>query len=402
MTITPEMILKGWELSDDEIAAALGSSIDGWWSRQTREIKTHLGAKGIDLNKGWAFTPQSWRCPVCQRSKPEIAKLNESNIVIAHIIQHHDHVREYISDWKKQLRLHGKVEAIDDTAYFRSAVKHIAPRFEETLICEDCNNADADAKRIIGCQDRYFSFTPTEISTFIKKNINAKHTIDCENAIKTFECALASHTHRMEWVNAFLNLMEHRLHWISHPDGVIATKNNPEIHWKCYENEINFRLEESKPGDAYKIIMHSCRRDGSGKGKKTHPSIEDIKIPSNKDYNEYTPQDSLWSKTGDDWFCPVCRRSKFEILRWNPKKSKWSGKIVGGTAIKDQLPTHKRTGDAVITAAVCEDCNNVNARISQKFPQSWRLNAEEIRAITKFSPHARHQIDFDVLEHSPL
>jgi len=52
-----------------------------------------------------------------------------------------------------------------------------SPRFEPTVICEQCNSADGAVKRKLNLpQD--FSFTPLEIRAFVKPQAHGKHLID--------------------------------------------------------------------------------------------------------------------------------------------------------------------------------------------------------------------------------
>jgi len=397
MKITAKEISEGWDVSDEEIEDALGRFVDGAWSNQTKEIIISLGAKGIDLNQNWAITPQYWRCPSCSRTKPEIAKTNQSGVVIAHIVEHHDHIQLYIDEWKIRVKARGDQHIIPECAAFRQIVRAISVRFSSILMCEDCNNADAKAKGIVGCCDKYFSFSPSEIGNFISVSKNSAHSIAKDKAVATFNASLEAHVRRLDHVNLLLSIMEEGRHWISKQDGDASARDEPDRYWKIYKSIISDRIGEYSIGDERIILSASCRRDGFGTKQKIKAAPPQ-KIPTHAEFVAHKPESPLWDKVADDWRCPVCQRSKFEVLRWNPKKLKWSGKIVAGTAIKDQVPALGCAEGEILKSAVCEDCNNVNAHISQRHSWMWRLNADEIRAITKFTPHTQHQINFDMLD----
>lgn len=49
--------------------------------------------------------------------------------------------------------------------------------YDNTVVCFDCNKADADAKKIVKAH-KYFSFSPREIAEFVKPTSNQEHEID--------------------------------------------------------------------------------------------------------------------------------------------------------------------------------------------------------------------------------
>ncbi|HCA5188310.1 TPA: hypothetical protein MW240_000154 [Acinetobacter baumannii] len=49
--------------------------------------------------------------------------------------------------------------------------------YDNTVVCFDCNKADADAKKIVKAH-KYFSFSPREIAEFVKPTPNQEHEID--------------------------------------------------------------------------------------------------------------------------------------------------------------------------------------------------------------------------------
>ena len=50
------------------------------------------------------------------------------------------------------------------------------PRFEQTIICDQCNAADGTAKRKLALPPK-FSFSPLEISWFVIPRAHEKHEI---------------------------------------------------------------------------------------------------------------------------------------------------------------------------------------------------------------------------------
>ena len=80
---------------------------------------------------------------------------------------HHDHMGDYPkqlfrkelgSEWQATLR-----ERHQNVSFFIEGLRRFVIRFEFEQICRNCNEADPNAKRIIGAHPTLFSFSPAEI-----------------------------------------------------------------------------------------------------------------------------------------------------------------------------------------------------------------------------------------------
>lgn len=117
----------------------------------------------------------SWRCPGCRRSKfeclrwtmrfPNSANAKEGWALGLH--KHHDHRADPI---------------LIDGKYKPSAW---TPRFSEIHVCEQCNSADATAKRKLNLP-KEFSFSPIEIGTFVIPTPHGWHLLNYEIAEQIF------------------------------------------------------------------------------------------------------------------------------------------------------------------------------------------------------------------------
>ncbi len=49
--------------------------------------------------------------------------------------------------------------------------------------------------------------------------------------------------------------------------------------------------------------------------------MNDVKVPSLQDYLYHTGlhYKKLWAEVGNDWKCPACSRTKFQIMRWTKR-----------------------------------------------------------------------------------
>lgn len=145
-----------------------------WSSREAEEngrllvrLKEKFGAKEIGDIHGFFETESFWKCRCCFRTKERIARLDKNGALICRIVRHHDHFADMA---------HSKIprEAIDHGAV---VVSYSFARFDETLICQDCNTADAAAKVIVNAP-KAFSFSPCEITGFIIVKDNQPHEIN--------------------------------------------------------------------------------------------------------------------------------------------------------------------------------------------------------------------------------
>src|SRR4051812_44914875 len=135
-------------MPDDVIAdfppTEVPPGLDGETSPQTQQLARDLGAAGYALNRWWVTTPPDWTCSVCGRSKPEIARLNRHGALMGELHAHHDHMREYVAHRFAEVSAErGEIVADARATEFIKRAVPVACAFDETVICSDCNAADA-------------------------------------------------------------------------------------------------------------------------------------------------------------------------------------------------------------------------------------------------------------------
>lgn len=118
----------------------------------------------------------SWRCPACNRTKyellrwtmlyPRSPRQHEGWAVGLH--NHHDHRADPV--W-----IEGKPHS-----------SGWLPRFPLTVICEQCNSADATAKRKLKLPAT-FSFSPAEIGSFVFATPHGWHLLNYRQAEVIYE-----------------------------------------------------------------------------------------------------------------------------------------------------------------------------------------------------------------------
>lgn len=143
------------------------------------DLKERLRATAIGDIHGFFETEVSWQCQCCFRNKERIARLDKNAALLCRIVRHHDHFADMA--YSKIPRL-----AIDRGAV---VVAQSFARFQETLICQDCNTADASAK-LAASAPKAFSFAPHEIAGFIIVKDNEPHEIDKAAAARIYASAI--------------------------------------------------------------------------------------------------------------------------------------------------------------------------------------------------------------------
>lgn len=174
------------------------------------------GQTEIQMTKNWAHTPDDWACPCCKRTKLHIARPLERNILKCSLIDHHDHIADYADKKLTSLvKQTGRKNVSEREGWFKNQkIKPLIVRFLPTLVCEDCNNADPAAKAIISGICPYFSFSPENITYFIKPQKHTPHRIDHKRAAEVYERESQNYDFQKSICDTLLSrLVSHSRHW---------------------------------------------------------------------------------------------------------------------------------------------------------------------------------------------
>lgn len=133
-------------------------SIDGIDSPLSLRILAHHGEHEFEMNSHWIASSQTWVCPCCERSKYLISRLGKKNRILAKLVIHHDHMSQALEAAFR----HAFEQAGTKNPQVKGQqlVERIAVAFAaypDVLICEDCNNADAEAKKLLGAPGFFLS-----------------------------------------------------------------------------------------------------------------------------------------------------------------------------------------------------------------------------------------------------
>lgn len=153
-----------------------------------------------------------------------------------------------------------------------------------------------------------------------------------------------------------------------------------------------------------------------------------VKVPTPEDYSAYDGAHCfrLWASLADDWQCPGCGRSKFELLRWTKRyrkkdhetekytESYWgwmAGLHVHHDHGADYLwreffnrnESHQKWRGRYTSAmrfpetTICDQCNSADGRAKRALGirADFSFSPEEIRQFVVPTPHERHRLDLD-------
>ncbi|WP_242078190.1 hypothetical protein [Brevundimonas diminuta] len=124
---------------------------------------------------------------------------------------------------------------------------------------------------------------------------------------------------------------------------------------------------------------------------------------------DWVHRETGYQSLSEDWRCPGCARSKFEILRWTLRFPKLPTRFWGWAGGYHRHHDHNldvirygrvppdgrssRFPDTVI----CEQCNSADGTAKRKLalPSTFSFAPEEIRRFVTATPHGFHAIDYE-------
>ncbi|MFG1307276.1 hypothetical protein V5F34_24440 [Xanthobacter autotrophicus] len=397
-------------LADDELDE-VAHMRDGRWSTQTKALQERFGTIKVDLNSGWASTWRLWSCPCCRREKSQIARMSPGGVLLCRLEFHHDHIGDLA---KRIFRERNPRSEERDTniqvSRAKDAVMPLVERFEPTLICIDCNLAEGRAKLELASEiDANFTFTPSEIASFITVADNRTHEIDVDRARAAWLSARTEFADRID----FATRMAQRIAGGRHRREVAPGQR---LLGPIQDRDIIYRLFTAAvpPGYQHRLGMRiearSVSNDSAGQSPKPKRKAI-VRPPTDSEFAAVEAaqgETKTWVQAGPDWLCPCCNRSKREICR-KSNRGRWTARI---HRVVDYVPEDveeslaRRCFDATSqiiigsrqTALICQDCRNVSAELQRRRAglSEQSLMLDDLRELVGgATPHAQHEIDFE-------
>jgi rubredoxin len=373
------------------IQDGLITSLDGVDSNLSKSLMKIHGLDQFEMNSNWILTAQDWLCPCCKRGKIEISRRGNKNQILAKLVVHHDHMGEVMQEaFQNALKSAAtKVEQQEGSRLVEKMGVAFAA-YDEVLICEDCNNADAEAKKMVSAS-KDFSFSVGQISYLIKSHAHKSHVIDYDKAVETWNASKPAYELRMQLINTIAYAAATDKHWFD-PLGI------KEVAIPLFKRRFKT--------DDYLIaqwLSEQALIDALGpKRSISSPNLSRWRTISSK-VGKSLPENYLamlrterafannWDSQSETWKCPVCDRNKFEIAYVGEK-----GRI---TFV---LISNYRINSWVKSKAICNFCESIIKSLKAEINQLTLPNEheryslvtpEELSEIIQPRPHSQHKIN---------
>jgi rubredoxin len=402
-------------MSDDGVQAhVLARRRDGRWSVQTRWLMSLFETDRLELNEAWAENWADWTCPACNRAKIEIARLTDQGVLLCQLDWHHDHLGDYA---RERMKAHVPPELPHEVqrpvSRAMAAAMPLIERFAETLLCNDCNAADAVMKAQLGKQvPGYFSFRPSEIARFAVIEPNRSHRIDVAIGETIWAEVSADVAQRI----AFADMLGTRIGAGQHDREQTAFS----LRQSADDRKLFFELGHEAASAWTKIDGIAdglVARSRSTAGRWSAVKVKVSRKPAVPDEAAFarlnvarSAASRWWRDSGGNWRCPCCDRTKFEIMR-KSNKGDWTAMIMVATEFQVEadpaslarravhhagptvLGSHSQTG-------LCQDCRQIlsDAMTIRPGNVSECLSFSQIRGLVEDpTPHARHGVTVEAI-----
>lgn len=252
------------------------------------------------------------------------------------------------------------------------AVLPLVERFAETLVCLDCNAADAAMKEQLGDGvHRDFSFSPSEIGGFAVAQPNQSHTLDFEKGKEIWVKADADFRQRLAFVEQIAGRLRRGLHDREQYIDLYSLADDQDAGMFLSLATDQLGARGKLPQLSLALRARSCASDGHRSAKKCRP-IRQGRTPTPKEFADYDramQKPGPWGKASADWRCACCSRSKQQIMRIS-SKGKWTGHIheicdyreevdERALAFRSAHRTESPIFGSYLKITICQDCKLV-------------------------------------------
>ncbi len=384
----------------DELYAFLETNdlmgLDSEYSLSTQKLKKSLDAKEIHINKWWVRTSPLWMCPVCNRNKSQIVKLNKHGDLSGQLHEHHDHMSELLKlvfdsiSSERESRIAGI-----DSLKFIEKISFALSAYENTIICSDCNKADADAKKLVNA-DKYFSFSPRDISTFIIVKNNAEHSIEKEKALECYLNQENIHIKRKKLAEYIATIAANNEHWYEESKG--SSTESVNFYYERYMRAYGL-FDICKP--PYDELLYKPKHYKSDLSKWRSVNKISNEKPTQGDIEHMiNTRGTKWNNLNDDWICPICNRTK-EMCILKTKTKVWNFNTVGKLFYDSSAPKW------TTTRTICDSCNKICTLLQKEvdiegsltYSNHYLISENELRkSILKVYNYNNHDVNNDYVD----
>ncbi|MDP1956199.1 MAG: hypothetical protein Q8K71_17165 [Polaromonas sp.] len=290
------------------------SCLDGVNSPMAVTIQKHHRADDFEMNSHWIGSSQDWVCPCCKRTKFQISRVGGKGQILAKSVVHHDHMGEAL---KRAFHTAFEVAGTDvEQNEGQRLVERIGGAFaayEEVLVCEDCNNADTTAKKLVG-SPAYFSFSLSQIARFIGPKNHQSHDVDKATAQRVWSEAMPAYELRMQLIRTVAHAAATDTHWYephARPSQAVPVLglasragDSTILKWVSYTDLVKALGPEKKEA----IRNLSRWRTVVQKSGRTPPANFVAMLRSESTFAQH------WDSVAEEWHCNICKRSKSQTV----------------------------------------------------------------------------------------
>lgn len=373
------------------------TSLDGVESPLSRSIEAHFGTPNFEMNSLWIGADQKWTCPCCDRTKYEITRLGRGGQILAKLVVHHDHMGDAMQEaFHKEFAKAGTEVAQVDGFKLVERMGSAFAAFTNTLVCEDCNHADVLATKHINSPP-YFSFSVGQIKQFIRPSAHMTHQVTYAIVDQIWVKAKAAYLLRMNLIQKVAEASATDTHWYepTHPMidpipafGLSRRRSGDSAIKEWVSPEDLFRTLGSRSSVA--VRDYSKWRKGKPKAAKPLPVNFLAMLRSEPTFAR------RWDELSDNWKCPICERSRAEVVYVADK-----GKITLG------LHSHRAVGAWRNAPLFCVNCMTVLLGLKHEVGELSGIelkssydfvSPQEITKVIISKPHTSHEVNASAAE----
>ncbi|AHG43685.1 hypothetical protein N018_22415 [Pseudomonas syringae CC1557] len=368
-------------------------SLDGIGSPLSSKIQAHHGVSLFEMNRNWVETAQYWRCPCCARGKFEISRVGGKRQILAKLVEHHDHMADAL---KAAFNKAFVVSGTDQPTHTGLAlIERMAPAFSaypSVLVCEDCNNADAAAKKIISNTGRkvdWHSFSIGQICQFITVHKHAPHDVDEFKVLALWDLVRPAYVARMNLVYEVAKAGVLQDYWYERYKGETMPVPTLSNGFKRYNGlELvsgDALIREMERG----IVKHASNYS---RWRTEMQPIGESPPPNFLAMIKSLPGCALmWEELSDGWECPICSRSKYESVSFGKNK----------ISFHTHSPTKLSSAWTRINK-ICSGCFNVVTAMKRELEKGCGVKIgstfdcvtpDELRALLRARSHSPPLVD---------
>lgn len=370
--------------------------LDSEYTYSTRKLVGNFQADGAHLNKWWVMTNTEWKCPCCNRKKSEIVRLNHRNYLKCQLHEHHDHMKEVVKSLFEKISTGRNIIVADELSEkFAIKTAFSLSAYDNTVICDDCNKADGDAKIIVGAH-KSFSFSPKEIGEFVKATPNQEHEIDEDIANLVWQRVKPIFQMRIEMAEKFATIAAEKKDWYQPSERTAKQTERGAKHF--FEANGLLELDKYEPERLLYNTEPFKGKNNSWRIKK-NPVVKNK--PSSNELNHLSgTRGKYWNRYDENWSCPSCNRNKYDCVRPS-KKNPWVFEVKSAPLFQEHEQVVNYSADPM-----CADCIDTSINLGReviKEGESSVMFSSSVITLAELSrfiiarPHSKHAYNNDVI-----